>query len=331
MKVTVGIKALNEEKHIAAALAGALKAIEPWGSEGEVVLADSGSEDRTVEIARQFPVRIVQFADPSERCCGASAQLAFQHAEGEYFYLMDGDMVLDPRFLQAGIAYLQAHPDTAAVGGRVQERNVANEEFQIRAKEARQGNWAPGPVDHLNGGGLYRTDAVRQVGYFADRNLHAFEEFDLGARLQAAGWNMARIDELAVEHFGHTAGGYALLRRRIRSGYASGPGEVLRAAWGQKHMRGVLERLGHVRNGLAVIAWWFLLAISLFVWPLALPVLLLVPLAFLAWRRGSLRLGIYSMVSWNVSAWGLIAGLFHPRKPPEQPMDALELQRPPRG
>ncbi len=78
MKMTIGIKAFNEERHIAASLASAVDAADFLGA--EVILADSGSVDRTVEIARQFPVRIIQLADPTERSCGAGAQLAFQDA-----------------------------------------------------------------------------------------------------------------------------------------------------------------------------------------------------------------------------------------------------------
>ena len=78
MRVTVGIKALNEEARIGAALSSAVAAVQPVG--GEVVLADSGSTDRTLEIAAGFPVRVVQLENSAERCCGAGAQLAFQHA-----------------------------------------------------------------------------------------------------------------------------------------------------------------------------------------------------------------------------------------------------------
>jgi len=58
MKLTIGIKAFNEEQHIAASLASAVEAARAL--DGEVVLADSCSTDRTVEIAKTFPVRIVQ-------------------------------------------------------------------------------------------------------------------------------------------------------------------------------------------------------------------------------------------------------------------------------
>ncbi|MFW2831119.1 glycosyltransferase family 2 protein [Sphingomonas sp. ID0503] len=325
MKVTVGIKALNEEANIAVALKSALVAVAPLG--GEVVLADSGSTDRTVEIARSYPVRIVQLANRDERCCGAGAQLAFQHAQGEFFYLLDGDMVLDPGFLIAGVAYLENNPEVAAVGGLVCERNTEGQEFQIRANSVRAGrDWQPGVVDRLDCGGLYRASAVREVGYFADRNLHAFEEFELAARLQARGWKLARINAPAIDHFGHTAGGYSLLMRRIRSGYSGASGEVLRGAIGQRHLPIVLRRLGHIRNGLVVIAWWLLL-LGLLVTGhfLVFLAVLLAPLAFLTIRRGSPSLGLYSLAAWNVTAMGLISGLLRPRAAPTRPLAAIDL------
>jgi glycosyltransferase involved in cell wall biosynthesis len=324
MMVTVGIKALNEETHIAASLASAIEAVRPLG--GEVILADSGSTDRTIAIAQRFPVRIVQLADTSERSCGTGAQLAFQHARGDYFYMLDGDMVLDPGFLTAGISYLEAHPDVAAVGGRINQRNTDGEEFQIRSKMARKDqHWTPGIVDRLDCGGLYRAAAVREAGYFADRNLHAFEEFDLAARLASRGWKLARIDHPAADHYGHTMGGYRLLWRRMRSGYAGCVGEVLRAAIGQPHLPIVLRRLSHLRSGAAVILWWALLIACLLTSPWLCLALLLAPLALLTARRGSLRLGLYSLTSWNVIALGLITGFLRGRAPPVEPLRSVEL------
>lgn len=333
MKLTIGVKALNEEQRIAEALTSALRAAEPFG--GEVVLADSGSTDRTLEIAAALPVRIVQLADPSERSCGAGAQLAFQQADGDYFYLLDGDMVLDPGFLPAAIAHLEANPDLAAVGGLVREMNVEGHEFQIRASAVNNDrNWRPGLVDRLDCGGLYRVAAVRQVGHFADRNLHAFEEFELAARLSAQGWKLARIDHPAVDHYGHQTEGYRLLWRRLKSGYAGAAGEVLRGALGRPHLPLVLRRLGHIRNSLAVMAWWALLIACLVV-PVpvslraaAFALLLLGPLALLSWRRGSPSLGLYSLVAWNVGAWSLITGFFRRRVAPAQALEAVTLAQP---
>jgi glycosyltransferase involved in cell wall biosynthesis len=333
MKVTVGIKALNEERHIEAAIVSALEAVRPF--DGEVVLADSCSSDRTVEIARGYPVRIVQLADANERCCGAGAQLAFQAAQGEFFYLMDGDMVLSPDFLAPAIEFLSSHPEFAAVGGLVVEKNTESQEFMIRANTvASKKNWLAGEVDRLDCGGLYRTSSVEAVGYFADRNLHSFEEFELAARLQSRGMKLARIDVHAVDHFGHRTDGYTLLRQRILSGYSGGPGEVLKGAIGKVHLPIVLRRLGHIRNGVAVLCWWLLELLTLALgvsasplWLLASLLSIVLPLAFLIHRRGSVRLGIYSLVAWNVVALSLVMGFFRPRQPPTAPLRFVEITR----
>lgn len=325
MMVSVGIKALNEQTHIAQCLESALAAVAPLG--GEVILADSGSTDRTIEIARTFPVRILQLANPAERSCGTGAQLAFQQAQGEFFYMLDGDMILHRSFLRKGIDYLRAHPDCAGVGGIVHECSIQAEEFQIRDAELRkQAAAAERMVNRLDCGGLYRMAALREVGYFADRNLHAFEEFELGVRLRARGWKLARIEESAVDHYGHAVGGYRLLTRRIRSGYSGAPGEVVRGAIGHPHWRLVLTDLRHVRHGLVVFAWWItLLAAIISNRPALVLLLVLAPLIFLTIRRRSPRLGFYSLVAWNVSAASLLAGFFRKRRSPGEPVAAIDL------
>jgi glycosyltransferase involved in cell wall biosynthesis len=335
MRITVGIKALNEERHIRVAIESALEAVKPFN--GEVILADSGSSDRTVEIAREFDIRIVQLANFNERSCGAGAQLAFQSAKGEYFYLMDGDMVLAPDFVVRGIEFLDQNLEFAGVGGRIVEKNTDSQEFAIRANASiSDQHWKYGTVDRLDCGGLYRQAAIRQVSYFADRNLHAFEEFELAARLLAKDWKLARIDAHAADHFGHKLDGYKLLWRRMRSGYSGGTGEVLRGAVGKMHLPIVLRRLSHVRNATLVIFWWVALLASVDLSIVSSPLWLLPGLAtivlaisFLSARRGSLALGLYSLVSWNVGALGLITGFFRARTSPSTLLKSVELVRSP--
>ncbi len=332
-KVVVGIKALNEEKHIETAIVSALGAIDVLlKSRPEfnacVILADSGSVDQTLAIARRFPIKITQFTNLTERSCGAGAQLAFQHAfengETGYFYLLDGDMVLAPDFLLRGIEFLEMHPDTAAVGGIVNERVTEAEEFEIRAQKQREAR--SGLVDRLDCGGLYRSDAIKQVNYFADRNLHAFEEFDLGARLSSAGWKLQRVPWDAVDHYGHATGGYRLMLKRLRSGYTSGCGEVLRGAIGNPHLSIVLRKLSHVRHSAAVFIWWAALICAALYSPVLIVALIVLPLAFLTWRRRSLNLGTFSLVSWNAIAFGLISGFFRGRVNPTTPIASTSIQ-----
>lgn len=322
MTVTVGIKALNEAENIAACLESALAAVAPFG--GRVILADSGSTDGTVEIASRYPVTILQLARREDGCCGAGAQLAFQQAGGEYFYLLDGDMCLDIDMVRRGVAYLEAHPDVAGVGGHVIEQNLDGLEFQVRAQKAKA--FRSGEVDRLDCGGLYRMTALRPLGYFADRNLHAFEEFDLGARLTAAGWKLARIDHPGVYHFGHRTEGYRLLWRRLRSGYTGGLGEVLRAAIGKPHLPVLLKRLRTLQMAMVVIGWWCALAVCTVAGaPVVALGLLVLPLVLLILRRRSVAHGLYSFASCNMLAIGLVSGFFRKRTSPVEPLAAREI------
>ncbi|MET1755182.1 glycosyltransferase [Novosphingobium sp. RD2P27] len=323
MLIVVGIKALNEEDHIARTIESALAALDPFT--GKVVLADSGSVDRTVEIARRYPIEIVQLANTDERCCGAGAQLAYQSAmDADFFYLLDGDMVLDAEFLKVAVARLQADPQVAGISGVVVECNLVSQQYRISQQNTKH---EEANVDRLDGGGLYRVAAVASVNYFADRNLHAFEEFELGARLTSKGWRLLRIGQPAVYHYGHLTGGYRLLWRRLRSGYSGGAGEVLRAALGQPHFKAVLLRLRHLHVGAVVIVWWMMLAgaAASAAWPL-LAVIIAAPWAGLALRRGSAALGLYSLASWNVATLGLIGGLLQRRTPPTEPLSHKRLK-----
>src|SRR5579872_4854938 len=99
--ISIIIKALNEERHIAAAIESALAAIE--GIDGEVILADSASTDRTVAIAASYPVKVVSLRRMEDRSCGAGVQLGYQYSTGRYVCLIDGDMRLDRDFVAAAI------------------------------------------------------------------------------------------------------------------------------------------------------------------------------------------------------------------------------------
>lgn len=329
MTVAIGIKALNEEANIAACLESALAGVRPFA--GHVVLADSGSHDRTVAIARDYPdVRVVQLANPEQRCCGAGAQLAYQGAgEAEFFYLLDGDMTILPGFLEVGIAFLRDHPGHAGVGGKVIEVNVESIEFEARARndKAKQKS-SSGDVDRLDCGGLYRMSTLRELDYFTDRNLHAFEEFDLGIRLIARGWKLARIETPAIQHRGHQDPALRLVWRRIRSGYAGGTGEVVRAAMAQGRLTPLLRGFSHLRHAAIVVIWWLALALCLVCgWWWAVLVLLGAPVGLLSLRRRSLRHGLYSLATWNMHGVGLLQGLGRGRVPPEVVLEMTVLQK----
>jgi glycosyltransferase involved in cell wall biosynthesis len=332
--VSVIIKAFNEESNICAAIESSLAAVAEIG--GEVILADSNSTDRTVELASRYPIRIVQLVHAHERCCGAGPQLGYQHSRGEYVYIMDGDMQMVRGFLPHALVFLAQHPEAAGVGGRLVELNEESLEYRERAAR-NAAHLAPGEVDRLDGGGLYRRRAIEEAGYLSDRNLHAYEEFDLAVRLRSLGWKLWRIPVDSVTHYGHDAPPYQLLMRRWRARYVCGAGELVRAAVGRPSQRLVFRGLRELRIYAGVLVWWALLAGVLF-----LPVstvsraalfgaLAAAPFALMTWRKRSLLRATYSVVSWCFNAVGLVLGLLSRRSPAREPIPSVVVHEPPQA
>ncbi|MPZ37715.1 MAG: glycosyltransferase [Rhizobiales bacterium] len=317
--VSIVIKALNEEKHIAAAIESALAALDEVG--GEVILADSASTDRTIEIARRYPIKIVTLNSADDRSCGAGGQLGFQHSRGRYIYLIDGDMKMRRGFLPAAIRYLEGHGAVAGVGGILTEHERHNREFVQRVQRGEL-SIRPGTALRLDGGGLYRRSAIESVGYFTDRNLHGGEETELGARLRARGWTLARIVVPAVDHRGHAGNAYRLLLRRITSRGAWGSGESVRAAFGRAHFPLIFQENNTLKLCFAVHGWWLSMLACLFLiksWPLAIAAMLgvlLLPVAAMSLRWRSLSVGLYSVAAWNTYAICFLPGLLRRRVSP---------------
>jgi glycosyltransferase involved in cell wall biosynthesis len=327
-RVSVIIKALNEERHIDAAIVSALAAVATVG--GEVILADSASTDRTVDIARHYPITILQLKNAAERRCGIGPQLGYQLARGEFVYILDGDMEIDPAFLKAALVAMDADPKLGGVGGLVEEESDANYEFRGRKRRgaeaiARHCEW-------LDMGGLYRAAALREVGYFSNRNLHSFEELDLGLRLGVRGWTLRRLAVRGVLHHGRTDSNWTLLMHRWRSRYLDGAGELLRAALGHSYFFRAASAQRHLILSLLI---WLGLVGGLLMLPLSHSLLLVTVIGIVAliliraWRSRSIADACFGQIVWQVNALAMVRGFCAKTRNPQEPIEYNVISLPP--
>jgi glycosyltransferase involved in cell wall biosynthesis len=326
-RLSIVVKCYNEERKIGRCLESILAATA--GSATEIIVADAKSADRTAAIAATYPIRVVQFADAADRNCGATAQLGWQFATGDFILLVDGDMELMPDFLPAALAALEADPRLGGVGGRLIEMSDALE-FQERLRRK-----APPQAAHdvacVTGCGLYRAAAVREAGYFMDRNLHCYEEIDLGGRLRAQGWRLGLIDADCVRHHGHHEVAFRLLLKRWRSRTLDGYGEYLRGAWSSRRRR---EAAWTCRFALFTIGWWAalaILALAALRWPiLVLPLLgvAILPMLALLLRKRNLTRAAYALAMWQFAGASLLRGLTARRVDPRAPLRAVVIHEP---
>lgn len=318
--ISVIIKTYNEAAGIAGTISSIRAALGDYPH--KIIVADSLSTDATQAIACELGVTVVSLTNPADRCCGVGPQLGYLFSEGEYLLLLDGDMALEPEFMPAAIAYLQAHADCGGVAGRAEMDEAQSYEFKSRKQRIHQ-IYPLGPSRWLCGGGLFRRSAIEQIGYLTNRNLHGYEEAELGIRLRQAGYRLERLDVPFFFHRSHTLDSLALIRYRWRMGYLFASGELVRSAWRQPYWR---EALTVIRSELLFGLYLLALLVSLLCWGCGasgwLPLLALFPLlGFITLktvRNRSLGDALRSVMNLSIYAAGLGRGLLLPQQPPRQ-------------
>jgi glycosyltransferase involved in cell wall biosynthesis len=95
------IPCLNEARSIQRCVTDARNALDGQGWEGEVIVADNGSDDRSAELARDAGALVVH--EP-RRGYGSAYRAGFAASQGEYIVMADADLTYDfgdiPRFVE---------------------------------------------------------------------------------------------------------------------------------------------------------------------------------------------------------------------------------------
>ncbi|HAS6348547.1 TPA: glycosyltransferase [Vibrio vulnificus] len=312
--ISVIIKTYNEALGIAKTIASIRRDLAHCSY--EILVADSLSSDETQAIALAEGATVVSLVNGEERCCGVGHQLGYLHAKGQFLLLMDGDMQLASGFIDAALGFLQSHPHYAGVAGMVEMDDAVSYEFKSR-KQRLHKIYPLGDCSHLGGGGLYRKSAIDEIGYLTNRNLHAYEEAELGMRLNRAGYKLHRLEVPYFHHTSYEMSTWQLLKYRWRSQYLFAPGELLRSAWGKAHF---LDALHTVKNEAIFTLYLFILLLATL--SMAQPLILLALLPLIAFfllkavKNRSLRDALQSVINLSVFSAGLVRGLFCAQKDP---------------
>lgn len=179
---------------------------------GHVVYVDSGSTDDSVAAAHAVGVQVIEL-DMTQPFTAARARNAGMQALGlssnadkvgslganapEFIQFIDGDCEMRPNWFEAGIAFLQAHPDVAIVSGRLRERHPENSVYNALCDSEWDGPL--GETNYCGGIAMMRSAALKQTDLFNARMI-AGEEPELCARLIEKGWKIWRIQNEMAWH-----------------------------------------------------------------------------------------------------------------------------------
>lgn len=326
MKVSAVLITRNQEGNAGRLITSVLDGMRALDGEAEVLLVDSASTDRTVDIAAAFPIRIIELADDQPLCASLGRYTGFENTTGEYVLFLDGDMELVPGWLQEAIGVLDESPDVAAVTGRrLDVPPDAGPNLEL-VRPHRTGS-ADGPVDRVDirqGGGaaVYRRSALDEVGPFNPR-LYSEEEPELCLRLRhIGGYRILRLDMTHVYHYSETRDHLSTMVGRARRRLYVGMGQIIRLHWRDPILKRYLRERGFALLPgaalfLALVAIGYYLATRDATWMAIWLGAALIALTFDAMRKRSLRQTLLSVVRRTLIMAGTVRGLLMPTARPD--------------
>lgn len=316
-KLSVVIIAKNEERNIARGIESILDATVSF-DKVEIILVDSVSTDKTVEIAQKYPIKIIQldpkfFISPS-----AGRFIGLKYTSGEFVYFLDGDMHLNKNWFETALPIIENNLNLAGIAGKCHEITFDDHFKDIKSEDEDRfdvGNQIH-KVRHLGQSVLYRRSALEKVGGF-NPYLANEEELELGLRLSAADYELQRIPVPMTIHYtkyysNENPSGVTIrqLKRDWNLGRNTALGQVLRLLWKNPFL---IEYLRLYWKSLLFLVVYFIGIVTLITSSTYFLICSTLFILFFS-LRAVLKKNIYDtmlyILSHSMSAYGFILGLF---------------------
>lgn len=214
----------NEGERLKACLASALNVSK------RIVYVDSGSKDDSVSWARDQGVAVIEL-DPELPFSAGRARnegfLSLQESPAAYVQFIDGDCVLEKKWCETALLFLQSKKDYAIACGRRRERYPEATIYNLLCDM--EWDTAVGDAHACGGDFMVRAKAFAAADGFAP-GVVAGEEPELCYRLREAGWKIARLDAPMTLHDAAITKFSQWWRRSVRSGHAYAQGYQLHGA-----------------------------------------------------------------------------------------------------
>lgn len=246
---------------------------------------------------------------------GAARMLGFAAVPGDWVLFVDADTEMDADWTARALAVAAAAaPPVAGLGGRLEEWNDLRSGPRPGDPDMNRVGDRERAVELLTTPALYRRQALLAVGGY-DPRLNADEDFELGLRFAAAGWELRVLRGPAARHWNDPRPSFTELARRWRHGLAFGPGQALRLYLGRPEFPRLVARQWFALFALGV---WLAGAVAASAWiagrdPRAIvwwSNALLLLLVVLSVRKRSARRGVHAFLAWTVAGLGLVVGFF---------------------
>lgn len=200
----------------------------PGGRAAQVIVIDNASDDGSAEmVAERFP-QVLLLRNTENRGFAAANNQGFEQATGRHVLLLNSDTLVHGDVLAASVAWLDAHPDVAAMGCRVlnpdgtMQRTCSMYPSVLNQALMASGLWklswprflgryqmshwqrdSERDVEVISGCYLLvRREVIDSVGMLDESFFFFGEETDWCRRMRDAGWRLVFSPVGEITHYG---------------------------------------------------------------------------------------------------------------------------------
>jgi glycosyltransferase involved in cell wall biosynthesis len=236
VKLSVIIICKNEEEFINRCIESVILATDKIPS-SEIILVDSASIDRTIEIAKKYPIKIIQLDPFWPLSASAGRYIGCYFSRGKYVQFVDGDMLLNDQWLQECLKTIEDIEGIAGIVGipsqEPYETYLAKQftktftSFVNTTKEGR--------IKLAEGAIFFKKDILEKSGSW-NPYLVAEEERELSRRIVNLGYVFYFLKKPSTHHLGAKHNENSGILKKVKV-YATGQGQLLRYSLNSNALR----------------------------------------------------------------------------------------------
>jgi glycosyltransferase involved in cell wall biosynthesis len=182
MKVSIVIPAYNQAQWLPEAIESAINQTIPC----EVIVVNDGSPDNTSEIAKMYPVRLVEKENGG---LSSARNAGIKEATGQWILTLDSDDKIAPDFVEKCLEYKDEYD---IIGTGQQEFGDSNRGYFFKTnpthEDFKQNN-------QINCCSLFRKEIWEKIGGYDETMRLGYEDWDYWLRATKAGYKVITIPE----------------------------------------------------------------------------------------------------------------------------------------
>ncbi|MCX7919858.1 MAG: glycosyltransferase family 2 protein [bacterium] len=201
--VSVYIPAYNVEKYLATCIEYIQKQTYPVS---EILVIDDGSTDTTADIAKQYPVKLIQHQQ--NQGLAAVRNTGVKNAKYDYVASLDADCIPEPDWLERLMVYFDQE-QVAGVSGKLIEKHQTDIPDRWRAIHMKQ-YWEgeeviTNPMHLFGNNTVFYRPALAEVGFYKDTPEYRTnnEDYYISRKLLEAGYTIIYDPKSVVYHLRH--------------------------------------------------------------------------------------------------------------------------------